>query len=171
MRRYDEVKGAGARIFPDGKVKQGEHVYVYSTSWRVAVPPFCFYPWTTVAPINRDFSKAISFRWNRSDRNALGLWLHGHVVRVVRQWGLQPVYKLSLLCFVNGKGHAALMSLAKWHASNEQPFPLVELVSSVESFAPVKPPKPEDIQWARSAWLEIHHAIQETANKEGRGTN
>jgi hypothetical protein len=109
MRRYDEVKGTSARIFPDGKVKQDGHVYVYSTSWRVAVPPFCFYPWTTVAPINRDFSKAISFRWNRSDRNALGLWLHGHVVRVVRQWGLQPLYKLSLLSFVNGKGHAALV--------------------------------------------------------------
>jgi hypothetical protein len=58
MRLYDEVRGAGARIFPDGKVKQGEDVYIYSTSWRMTLPPFCFYPWTTVAPINRDFSKS-----------------------------------------------------------------------------------------------------------------
>src|SRR5437899_5116644 len=142
MRLYDKVSGAGARIFPDGKVTPGENAYVYSTNWRMTLPPFCFYPWTTVAPINRDFSKAISFRWNRSERGML-IFLHSEVVRIVREWGLQPLYKLSLLSFVHGKGQAALMNIGQWHACDERTFPLSELVWSVKSFAPVKWPKPE----------------------------
>jgi hypothetical protein len=130
MRLYDEVKGAGTRIFPDGKVKYGEDVYVYSSSWRMTVPPFCFYPWTTVVPINRDFSKAISFRWNRDQRNMLGLFLHSEVAKTVRQWGLEPLYKLALLCFARGGGQPAVMNLAQWHARHDRAFPLSELVGS-----------------------------------------
>jgi len=156
MRRYDEVKGAGARILPDGKIKYGEDVYVYSSSWRMTVPPFCFYPWTTVAPINRDFSKAISFRWNRDQRKMLGLFLHSEVVKTVRKWGLKPLHKLALLCFAHGGGgQPAVMNLAQWHARHDRAFPLSDLVRSAKSFAPVKWPKPDEIQWAHSAWAEI----------------
>jgi hypothetical protein len=107
MRLYDQVLGTGTRIFPDGKVKHGEDVYVYSTSWRVTLPPFCFYPWTTVAPVNRDFSKAVSFRWNRTERRMLAFFIHSEVIRSVREWGLQPLYKLALLCFVHGSRQPA----------------------------------------------------------------
>jgi len=129
----------------------------------MTLPPFCFYPWTTVAPINRDFSKAISFRWNRSERRMLGLFIHPEVVRIVRKWGLSSLYKLSLLCFVHGKGQAAVMNIAQWHARHGRTFPLSELVWSVKSFAPVKSPKPDDIQWARSVWPEIDRAVQAAA--------
>jgi hypothetical protein len=155
MRRYDEILGAGTRIFPDGKIKHGEDVYVYSTSWRMTLPPFCFYPWTTIAPVSRDFSKAISFRWNRAERGMLAFFIHSEVIKTVRQSGLEVLYRLALLCYVRGSRQPALLEMARWHKGHERPFPLSELVWSIKSFAPVKAPKSEEIQWARSVWAEI----------------
>jgi hypothetical protein len=155
MRLFNEVLSAGALIFADGKVKDGEHVYVYSTSWQMAPPPSCFYPWTTVAPMNRDFSKAISFQWNRDRRWMLLPFLHPEVVGIVRKWRLERLYKLALLSFARGGGQRALMDLAQWHERFSRTFPLSELVRSAKSFAPVKWPKPEQMEWARSAWADI----------------
>ncbi len=155
MRLYDQVSGAGTRIFPDGKVERGEDVYVYSTSWRLTLPPFCFYPWTTVAPVNRDFTKAAPFRWNLSECRTLPIFIHPTVVRSAREWGLQVLYRLALLCLVRGTRQPALIELAQWHALHERKFPLSGLVGWVRSFAPVKSPKPEQVQWARSVWAEI----------------
>ena len=150
-----KVVGAGTRIFPDGRVKHGEDVYVYSTSWRVTLPPFCFYPWTTVAPLDRDFSRAVSFRWNRTERRMLPLFLHSEVGRTVPEWGLQVLYKLALLCFVRGGRQPVLLEIASWHAQHERKFPLAELVRWVKSFAPVKQPKLDQVQWAQGLWAEI----------------
>ena len=122
MRRYDEIRGAGTRIFPDGKVKYGGDVYVYSTSWRLTVPPFCFYPWTTIAPINRDFSKAVSFRWNPSERRIVRIFIHPTVVRTAREWGLEVLYKMALLCFARGTRQPALVELAHHYARHNQSF-------------------------------------------------
>ena len=155
MRRYDKVVGAGTRIFPDGKVEHGDDVYVYSTSWRVTLPPFCFYPWTTVAPADRDFTKAVSFRWNRTERAMLAFVIHPEVIRTVRKIGLQALYRLALLCFVRGSRQSALQELAQWHTNHKREFPLAGLMLSVKSFAPVKSPSPDQVQWAIGAWTDI----------------
>ena len=111
MRLYDEVRGASTRIFPDGKIEHGEDAYVYSSSWRMTLPPFCFYPWTTVAPINRDFSKAISFRWNREDRdNFFSSIPKSSGVCVSRDCNLSIGWR----CSVSRAGATGLLS-SNWH--------------------------------------------------------
>jgi hypothetical protein len=53
--------------------------YIYSTSHRFCFP-FTFAPFTTVGPLDRDFSKAISIMWNRKDRGQLRA-LHDYLMR------------------------------------------------------------------------------------------
>ena len=61
-------------------------VYVYSTSHTFAFP-FRFMPITTVAPTNGDFSKAVSFMWNRKDGHFLPQ-VHQDVYEAVETYGL-----------------------------------------------------------------------------------
>jgi hypothetical protein len=83
------------------------------------------------------------------------LFLHPEVVRIVRKWRLEPLYKLALLSFTRGGGQTALINLAQWHERHSRTFPLSELVRSAKSFAPTKWPKPEQMEWAGFAWADI----------------
>ena len=82
-------------------------------------------------------------------------FIHPTVVRTAREWGLEVLHKMALLCFVRGTRQPALVELAQYHARHNQKFPLAELTGWVKSFAPIKRPKPEQIEWARSAWADI----------------
>jgi hypothetical protein len=103
--------------------------------------------------MDRDFSKAVSFMWNRKDRHLLRE-LHNDVYAAVQKSGLERLYRLSTLAFAwPGQPREGLQILADGakHAGDE--FPLRELtLQCLRSFAPVKWPSREQLQEARRIW-------------------
>ena len=71
--------------------------YTYSTSYRFCFP-FTFAPFTTVGPLNGDFSKAISFMWHRKSRQHLED-LHHEVMQAATEHKLVRLYRFSVLAF------------------------------------------------------------------------
>ena len=134
-------------------IAYSQDCYVYSTSYRFRFP-FTFAPCTTVAPINRDFSRAVSFLWNRKDRHLLPL-LHLALYEAVQKWGLDRLYRLSVLAFTwrGGSPRVALKILAEGAKQSGDQFLLPELtMQCVRSFAPVKWPSGDQLQEARAVW-------------------
>jgi hypothetical protein len=134
----------------------GDDCYVYSTSYRFCFP-YTFSPATTVAPINRDFSRAISFLWNRRDRDLLGLLLHTSLCKAVEEWSLFRLYRLSLLAWARGGGGSeslqALRILAVGAKAAGDTFPFDDgILHAVRSFAPTLRPDRYLLQLARNAW-------------------
>src|SRR5205809_6316956 len=131
-----------------------ENCYVYSTSYRFCFP-FTFVPSTTVAPVNRDLSRAVSFMWNRKDRDLL-LFLHQEVERAVEKWGLDEIYRLAVTTFAypDGAPRMGLEKLAEGFRVNGEEFYFSEaLLSGLRSFAPSKWPCPDQLKKARAIWV------------------
>src|SRR5262249_28748972 len=134
-----------------------ESAYVYSTSYRFClVFPYAFSPATTAAPIDRDFTKAISFMWHRRDRGSLSL-LHAAVVKAVEEWSMFRPYQLSVLAWsLGGRGPRSIEAmgiLAKGASEAGDTFPFDDrILNAVRSFAPTLPPDSSLVQLGKDAW-------------------
>ena len=134
-----------------------ESAYVYSTSYRFClVFPYAFSPATTAAPIDRDFTKAISFMWQRRDRGSLSL-LHASVYKAVEEWSMFRLHRLLVLAWTLGGGGArsveALGILAKGAKEAGDTFPFDDrILNAVRSFAPTLPPDSYLLQLGEDAW-------------------
>ena len=131
-----------------------EDCYVYSTSYTFAFP-FTFAPFTTVAPMDRDFSKAISLMWNGKDRYLL-VPLHTSVCKAVEEWTLFQLYRLSVLAWARGGGPKSLealriLALGAKEAGDTFPFD-DGMLHAVRSFAPRLFPDRYLWQQGKDAW-------------------
>jgi hypothetical protein len=131
--------------------------YVYSTSYTFCFP-FTFAPFTTVGPLDRKEFKirAISFMWNGKDRPQLPR-LHREVFDAVSAYGLDWLYRLSMLAFTfrdtyeGARGHvAAVKLLADGARESGDAFPFSPLLlSCLRSYAPRCWPQPDELRKAR----------------------
>ena len=124
---------------------------VYSTSYRFCLP-FTFAPSTTAAPLNRDFTRAVSFMWHRKDRRLLSQ-LHGEICEVVANGGLKRLHRLATLTFAwTGRPRDGLQLLAD-DAKPARAFPFSErTMECLLSFAPVTSPSRHQLHEAREIW-------------------
>ena len=132
-------------------VVDSENSYVYSTSYR-----FCFSLAYAVAPIERDFTKAISFMWQRHDRASLGL-LHTSLCNAVEEWSMFRLHRLSVLAWALGGGGVrsveALRILAGGAKKAGDTFPFDDgILNAVRSFAPTLRPDSYLLQLGKDAW-------------------
>jgi hypothetical protein len=134
--------------------------YVYSTSYTFAFP-FTFAPFTTVGPLDqKDFkTRAISFMWNGKDRPQLPR-LHGEVLDAVSVYGLDWLYRLSMLVFTfrgtyeGARGRVAALKLlgdGARDAGDDFPFSPF-LLSCLRSYVPRLWPQPDELQKASDFW-------------------
>jgi hypothetical protein len=135
--------------------------YVYSTSHRFCFP-FTFAPFTTVGPLDGDFSKAISFMWHRKSRRHLED-LHHEVMQAATEHKLIRLYRLSVLAFTfrdtykGDRGSIAALRLFADGArdSGDDDFPFSPFVlSCLRSFAPTLMPNHDELEKARRVWVE-----------------
>lgn len=148
-----------------------ENCYIYSTSYRFCFP-YTFPPATTAASIDRDFSSAISFLWNRRDRTLLSL-LHESVRQAVEEWSLFRLYRLSVLVWGRGGGGTnslealRLLALSAKEAGDTFPFD-DGILCAARSFVPTLVPDRYLLQQARDAWRkwtsEVYIALAESLN-------
>jgi hypothetical protein len=140
--------------------------FVYSVSRRFSLP-FIFFPCTTVAPMNRDFSKAVSFMWKREERGWLAK-LHYETLATVMEVRLERLRWLAVLVFVfqdskykNERTSVAALKLLydytlpnaeeRMHAMPgvEKQFPLSAFVlSCLDSLVPVE--EVSHTEWERA---------------------
>jgi hypothetical protein len=138
-------------------VVDSENSYVYSTSYRFCFSfAYAFSPATTAAPIDRDFTKAISFMWQRHDRGSLGL-LHTSLCKAVEEWSMFQLHRLSVLAWALGGGGprsvVALRILADGAKKAGDTFPFDDgILNAVQSFAPTLRPDSYLLQLAKDAW-------------------
>src|SRR5207248_196372 len=125
--------------------------YVYSTSYRFCAP-FTFIPATTVAPTDGSFSNAISFLWKREHRGLLPQ-IHEEVYSTVQSWGLDQLYKFSVLAMAYqkiGPSPQGMKILAAGAKESGDEFPFSDLIlGCLRSFAPAKWPNPAELQQAQ----------------------
>src|SRR5262249_6234626 len=137
-------------IIPD------QNAYVYSTSHTFCFP-FRFMPLTTVAPINQDFSRAVSFMWQPPARHFLPQ-LHQDVYDAVQSYGLDWFYTASVRAFALGPAGRA-NALGMWARAAKQAgdeFPLSDLtLQCLRSFAPVNFPTSAQMEEARAFWSAV----------------
>ena len=145
--------------------------YVYSVSRRLSLP-WPFWPCTTVAPMNQDFSKAVAFMWKREERGWLAK-LHYETLATVMEVGLERLRWLAVLGFVfHGRKYgnedtsvAALKLLHDYTLPNAEErmpampgvgkakFPLSPFVlSCLDSLMPVEKVNPSEWEKARVFW-------------------
>jgi len=135
--------------------------YTYSTSYRFCFP-FTLAPFTTVGPLNGDFSKAISFMWHRKSRQHLED-LHHEVMQAATEHKLVRLYRFSVLActfrdtYKGERGTVAALKMfadgAEYGGDNDFPFsPFV--LSCLRSFAPTLMPNPDELEKARRIWVE-----------------
>ena len=139
-------------------IVDSENSYVYSTSYRFCFSfVYAFSPATTAASIDRDFTKAISFMWQRHDRDSLGL-LHTLLCKAVEEWTLFRLYRLSVLAWGDRsvtrlKSREVLRILAGGAKEAGDTFPFDEkILSAVRSYAPTRWPDRYLLQQAKDAW-------------------
>ena len=95
--------------------------YIYSTSHRFCFP-FTFAPFTTVEPLDHNFSKAVSIMWNRKDRSQLRA-LHDDLMTSLIGHRLQRLHDMSVIAFAfkgSYKGERGSIAAVKWLADAEQ---------------------------------------------------
>jgi hypothetical protein len=128
-----------------------DEAYVYSISYRFWIPSM-FAPCTTVAPMNRDFSKAVSFTWKRKERRWLAK-LHYELLATVMEVHLEELRWLAVLAFVfkdsRYKGERTSVAALKLlydcaPTDGDERFPLSSFVLlCLESFVPLWPSRTE----------------------------
>jgi hypothetical protein len=119
--------------------------YVYSVSYRLWISSV-FAPCTTVAPMNRDASKAVAFIWKRKERGWLAK-LHYETLAAVMEAGLKQLRWLAVLAFLfkdsRYKGECTSVAALKlvhhdWLSVAVEPFPFSAFVlSSLDSLVPL----------------------------------
>ena len=138
-------------------VVDSEKSYVYSTSYRFCFSfAYAFSPATTAAPIDRDFTKAISFMWQRRDRPLLSQ-LHTSLCKAVEEWSMFRLHRLSVLAWALGGGGVrsveALRILAGGAKKAGDTFPFDDgILNAVRSFAPTLRPDSYLLQLGKDAW-------------------
>jgi hypothetical protein len=134
----------------------GPSWYVYSTSYTFNVL-FPGIPATTVAPTERDFSKAISFLWKREQRAQLRT-IHDEVYSAVLTWGLEKLYNLSVLAMAYqkvGPSPDGMKILAAGAKESGDEFPFSDFIlGCLQSFAPTKWPNPEVLKEQQQFWVD-----------------
>ena len=140
--------------------------YVYSTSHRFCFP-FTFAPFTTVGPLDRDFSKAISIMWNREDRPQLRA-LHDDLMNSLVGHKLQRLHDMSVMAFAfkgTYKGERGSTAAVKWLADDgfvaggdHPPFSQL-VISCMRSFAPTRWPNAEQLAKAQHFWSGVREKL------------
>jgi hypothetical protein len=146
--------------------------YIYSTSHRFCFP-FTFAPFTTVGPLDRDFSKAISIMWNRKDRGQLRA-LHDDLMNSLIGHRLQRLHEMSVMAFAfkgTYKGERGSMAAVKWLAddgfvagSDHLPFSQLA-ISCMRSFAPTRLPSAEQLSKAQHFWASVRDDLTKGGNQ------
>ena len=140
--------------------------YIYSTSRRICFP-FTFAPFTTVGPLDSDFSKAISIMWNRKDRRQLRA-LHDDLMKSLIGHRLQCLHDMSVMAFAfkgTYKGERGTIAAIKWltddgfvAGSDHPPFSQFA-ISCMRSFAPTRWPSAEQLAKAQRFWISVRNEL------------
>ena len=140
--------------------------YIYSTSRRICFP-FTFAPFTTVRPLDSDFSKAISIMWNRKDRRQLRA-LHDDLMKSLIGHRLQCLHDMSVMAFAfkgTYKGERGTIAAIKWltddgfvAGSDHPPFSQFA-ISCMRSFAPTRWPSAEQLAKAQRFWISVRNEL------------
>jgi hypothetical protein len=146
--------------------------YIYSTSHRFCFP-FTFAPFTTVRPLDSDFSKAISIMWNRKDRPQLKA-LHDDLMSSLIGHRPQRLHDMSVIVFAfNGsyKGERGSIAALKWLADDgfvaggDHP-PFSEFaISCMRSLAPTRWPTVERLAKAQRFWTSVRDDLTKAGNR------
>ena len=146
--------------------------YIYSTSNRFCLP-FTFAPFTTVGPMDRDFSKAISIMWNRKDRPQLRA-LHDDLMNSLMGHRLQRLHEMSVMAFAfkgTYKGERGSIAAVKWLADDgfvaggdHPPFSQLA-ISCMRSFAPTRWPTAEQLAKAHAFWVYVRNELIKGGNR------
>src|SRR5438067_3635346 len=140
--------------------------YIYSTSHRFCFP-FTFAPFTTVRPLDHDFSKAISIMWNRKDRPQLRK-LHDDLMNSLVGHRLQRLHEMSVIAFAfkgTYNGDRGSIAAVKWLADDgfvaggdHSPFSQF-VISCMRSFAPTRLPSAAQLAKARDFWASVRKEL------------
>ncbi len=146
--------------------------YIYSTSHRFCFP-FTFAPFTTVGPLDRDFSKAISIMWNRKDRPQLRA-LHDDLMNSLIGHKLQRLHEMSVMAFAfkgTYKGERGSTAAVKWLADDgfvaggdHPPFSR-SVISCMRSFAPTRLPNAEQLAKAQHFWASVREQLTKAGQR------
>ena len=146
--------------------------YIYSTSHRFCFP-FTFAPFTTVGPLDHDFSKAVSIMWNRKDRSQLRA-LHDDLMTSLIGHRLQRLHDMSVIAFAfkgSYKGERGSIAAVKWLADDgfvaggdHPPFSQL-VISCMRSFAPTRLPSAEQLAKARDFWASVRRELTKGGNQ------
>jgi len=146
--------------------------YIYSTSHRFCFP-FTFAPFTTVEPLDRDFSKAISIMWNRKDRSQLKA-LHDDLMASLIGHKLQRLHEMSVWAFTfkgTYKGERGSTAAVKWLADDgfvaggDHPSFSQLVISCMRSFAPTRLPSAEQLAKAQHFWAFVRNDLTKGGNR------
>jgi hypothetical protein len=146
--------------------------YIYSTSYRFCFP-FTFAPFTTVGPLDGDYTKAVSIMWNRKDRRQLRTLHEGLMVSLIGH-RLERLHEMSVIAFAfkgTYKGERGSMAAVRWLAddgfvagSDHFPFSALAL-SCMRSFVPTRLPDAEQMGKAQRFWARVRDELTKAGQR------